>query len=246
MRQTDNHKVKCDPYFPYIILTDLDGNKRKIVLDKDKVTIGRLDNLNDIPLLPDDQHLVTRNMHCAVEKKDSTAWLIDNTSINGTFIMRGNIMQKVKGEFKLQDNDVIMITGQIENGKPAKYWELLFKDPLGTVNIVSACDVLVYDPIQVKLFINRDDKLTEIGTLTPMEHKLLRYMDQRNKLNGNIPVLCTYNEIISILWDNIYGHSMNDVNGLIAALRRKIESDYKNPEFLINIRGMGYRLVTNP
>ena len=61
-----------------------------------------------------------------------------------------------------------------------------------------------------------------------------------------IPVMCTYDEIISALWEDAYSHTTNDVNHVVAALRKKIEDDHKTPKFLINIRGMGYRLNTNP
>lgn len=231
---------------PYIILSTIDGRENKIVINKDKIIIGRLDDLNDISLLPDSQQLVTRYMHCSIEIKNSTSWIVDNASKNGTFVKRKNVMQKVKGEVKLQDNDIIMILGSIGTKEPPKYWELLYKDPMATESIENHAAVLVYDWIQAKLFINKEEKITEVDTLTPLEHKLLRYMDQKNKLNDYIPVMCTYDEIISAVWEDVYSHTANDVNHIIAALRKKIEIDFKNPAFLVNIRGMGYRFITNP
>lgn len=230
---------------PYIILTTVEGKERKIVITEDKIIIGRLNDLNDISLEPDPQKLVTRYMHCSIEIKNSISWVVDNASKNGTFIKRNNIVQRVRGEFKLQDNDIIMILRCIGINEPADYWELLYKDPLATENIDNYSPALVYDWIQAKLFIKKEEKQSEINSLTPLEHKLLRCMDQKNKNNQNIPVMCTYDELISALWEDIYSHTMNDVNHVVAGLRKKIEIDYKKPIFLVNIRGMGHRLITN-
>jgi len=83
--------------------------------------------------------------------------------------------------------------------------------------------------------------------LSPQEHKLLRYMDQRNKNNNNVSVMCAFEELISAIWDEFSEtRTKNDVNHLIWGLRKKIENDPQNQKFLQNIRGMGYRLITTP
>ncbi len=235
------------PPKPYMILKTLRGKKSNFVIKKDKTIIGRLTDLNDISLSPDPQKLVTRYMHCSIEIRDWTSWLVDNASKNGTFVKRKNVMQKVKGEIKLQDNDIIMILNRIGANETTKYWELLYKDPLATKSIENYKSNLVYDWIQAKLFIINGEKRKEVSSLTPLEHKLLRYMDERNKNNDNTAVMCTYEELSSAIWEK-FGEtrSKNDVNHLIAALRKKIETDIQNPKFLQNIRGMGYRLITNP
>lgn len=154
-------------------------------------------------------------------------------------------MQKISGEIKLQDNDCIMILAKINDNEPAQYWELLYQDPFSTNDLEKDNSILVYDWIQAKLFINKDGKQEEVCSLTPLEHKLLRFMDQKNKQNNNVPVMCTYDELIAAVWDDIYSHTANDVNHIVAALRKKIEPDYKDPIYLINIRGLGYRFITN-
>ncbi len=184
-------------------------------------------------------------MHFFVEIRNSTGWLIDNASKNGTFLKRDNSMQKINGEIKLQDNDCIMILGEINDDNTVKYWELTFKDPLATKDIVMEQTTIVYDWVQAKLIINYEGKREAISNLTPLEHKLLRYMDQKNKHNNNVPVMCTYDELIAAIWDDIYSHTKNDVNHIVASLRKKIEKDPKNPLFLMNIRGLGYRFITN-
>lgn len=231
---------------PHIEIQSIDATHKKILLSKEKTLIGRMEDINDISLQPDPQNLVTRYMHCFIEIRNSTGWLIDNASKNGTFLKRNSLVQKISGEIKLQDNDCIMILGEINENEEPKYWQLTYIDPLATKDIVNEQTTIIYDWIQAKLTINCEGKQKVISNLTPLEHKLFRYMDQKNKQNNNVPVMCTYDELISALWDDIYAHTPNDVNHIVASLRKKIEKDFKNPVFLVNIRGLGYRFITNP
>jgi hypothetical protein len=86
----------------------------------------------------------------------------------------------------------------------------------------------------------------EIKNLRPQEHKLIRYMDQRNRANKNALVLCSYDELISAIWGDESGHVEAEVNRLVWELRQKIEPDVDAPCFLQNVKGLGYRLVTQP
>lgn len=244
-KKNNSKNIKNTVLIPYLILRSLNGDHTNFTISNEKLLIGRLPDINDIALQPDPQSLVTRHMHCFIEIRNNTGWLMDNASKNGTFLKRNNLMQKISGEIKLQDNDCIMILGELNENEEPKYWQLTYIDPLATKDIIKGQTTIVYDWIQAKLIINRDGKQEVINSLTPLEHKLLRYMDQKNKQNNNVPVMCTYDELISAVWDEIYSHTPNDVNHIVAALRKKIEKDYKNPLFLTNIRGLGYRFITN-
>ena len=243
--QGKNYGFKSPVAVPYLLIKLLNGEQSRYTITNEKMIIGRLSEINDISLQPDTQSLITRYMHCFVEIRNKTGWLVDNASKNGTFLKRGNSMQKINGEIKLQDNDCIMILGEINDDNTVKYWELTYKDPLATKDLVPEKSTIVYDWIQAKLFINREGKQEVINSLTPLEHKLLRYMDQKNKNNNGVPVMCTYDELISAVWDDIYSHTPNDINHLVASLRKKIEEDYKNPQYLTNIRGLGYRFIVS-
>ena len=246
MKNSKENKDQKKPVtVPFLILNSLNGKKTNFTISSDKLIIGRLPGLNDIALQPDPQNLVTRHMHCFVEIRNRTGWLIDNVSKNGTFLKRNNMMQRISGEIKLQDNDCIMILGELSEDKDPKYWQLTYIDPLATKDIDNEQTTIVYDWIQANLIITRDGKQEVINSLTPLEHKLLRYMDQKNKQNNNVPVMCTYDNLIAAIWDDIYSHTKNDVNHIVATLRKKIEKDPKNPVFLTNIRGLGYRFITN-
>ncbi|MEX1013907.1 MAG: FHA domain-containing protein, partial [Candidatus Paceibacterota bacterium] len=119
-------KNKSLSVLPYFILTSIDGDQKKIAISKEKILIGRLSDINDISLSPDPQQLITRYMHCFIEIRNHTGWLIDNASKNGTFVKRNSEIQKLNGEIKLQDNDIILILGKINDKEPAQYWELVF------------------------------------------------------------------------------------------------------------------------
>jgi DNA-binding winged helix-turn-helix (wHTH) protein len=244
-KMNTNKEQKNTVLMPYLILKTLNGDQNNFTISNEKLLIGRLPDINDIALQPDPQSLVTRHMHCFIEIRNRTGWLIDNASKNGTFLRRNNLMQRISGEIKLKDNDCIMILGELNENEEPKYWQLAYIDPLATKDIVNEQTTIVYDWIQAKLIIKRGGKQEVINSLTPLEHKLLRYMDQKNKQNNNVPVMCTYDDLISAVWDDIYSHTPNDVNHIVAALRKKIEKDYKNPMFLTNIRGLGYRFITN-
>ncbi len=225
-----------------------DGQHFKVVLEKDRMTIGRFDLYNDIALEPDPQQLISRKVHCAIERGNDGWWVVDNGSVNRTFMRRGGVVDMVIGRALLQDGDRILILGKLtESGDPS-YWELVFSDPLGTRparhNQPVAC--LEYDWIQARLFRIDGSTRQEIADLRPQEHKLVRYMDQRNRANGNIPVMCTFEELFSAIWGEETNHTEAEVNHLIWELRQKLEPNPREPRFLETVRGLGYRLVTRP
>lgn len=234
---------------PYLQIHGTAGQEHRMDIVGDQITIGRLSDANDIALAPDPHKFITRHMHCAIEKEGGYFWIIDNASKNGTFLRRGSEVSKVQGKDKLESGDVILILVSIaDDGKP-EYWEITFIDPQATeeAGIEHGKPYLEYDWVQARLFLIGDASRKEIEGLRPQEHSLIRYMDQHNQRNGNVPVMCTYDELIEAVWDELGElHTSNDISRLVWELRQKIEKDTQQPEFLQTIRGMGYRLVTNP
>lgn len=232
---------------PYLEVTGPDGHRFEIDLTKERMTIGRLPQYNDISLEPDPQSLITRLAHCAIERAGGGWWVVDNGSVNRTFVEWGKTMKVIEGREPINDGAVICILGELpESGDPV-YWRLAFHDPLQTrrFQTVPAEDHLEYDWVQAKLFRVSDRIKDEIDNLRPQEHKLIRYMDQRNRANGYVPVMCSYDELITAVWgEEEYGRSEADINRLVWELRQKIETDQKEPRFLETVRGLGYRLVT--
>lgn len=244
-----NPKKNKETMCPYLEIEGPNTSKYKIDIKNERIIIGRLTDSNDIALTPDPQKLVTRYMHCSIESRNGMYWLIDNASKNGTFLKRSDTKRRIKGEEKLENRDLILILAEINSDETSKYWEICLIDPNATedAKICKFDQHLEYDWIQAKLFLVRGLIRDEIKNLSPQEHSLIRYFDQRNKNNGNIPVMCNYDELLTAIWEEYDKiHTKNDVNRLIWGLRKKLETDSQNPKFLQNIRGMGYRFVTNP
>lgn len=235
---------------PYQSYLEISGNEKtsvKFTIESDRIIIGRLPDANDISLEPDPQKLVTRYMHCSIEQRKGIYWLIDNASKNGTFLKHEQQIQRVQGEARLLNQDIILILAEIDEKDGPQYWEIKFIDPQATehAGLYQGKNCLEYDWIQTKLFIWYGSEKREISGLTPQEHKLIRFMDQRNKNNGNVSVMCSFDELIDAVWDeNKDTRSQNDVNHLVWSLRKKVEQDPQHPKYLQSIRGMGYRLIT--
>jgi len=116
----------------YIEVCGIEGQKSRVTLTAERVTIGRFVEHNDIALQPDPQHLVTRVHHCSIERAEGFYWVVDNGSVNKTFIRREGNTEVVNGKAALGDQDTILILGRLsEVGEPS-YWEIVFHDPLRT------------------------------------------------------------------------------------------------------------------
>lgn len=231
---------------PFLDVSGPDGQRFRVDLTKDRITIGRLKVFNDVALESDPQHLITRKVHCSLERDADGWWVIDNGSLNRTFRRRASATEMVQGRAHLEDWDSVLILGKLtESGDPS-YWELTFHDPMGTRPTLQLLvpAYLEYDWIQAKLFRVSSSKRQEILDLRPQEHKLIRYMDQRNRANDNVPVMCTNEELLAAVWGEEALHTETDLAHLVWELRKKIEPNPKEPRFLETVRGLGYRLVS--
>ncbi|HEX8556971.1 MAG TPA: winged helix-turn-helix domain-containing protein [Pyrinomonadaceae bacterium] len=239
-----------DALFPYLDVRGPDDEEFRVELSEDRLTIGRFREFNDVGLEPDPQHLVTRKAHCSVERDAEGWWVADNGSVNRTFLERGRAVEIVAGRTLLTDGDRIRILGRLTEEGEAVYWNLTFRDPLKTQPVAheaapaAAAARLRYDWIQAKLFLVSGATRREITDLRPQEHKLVRYMDNRNRMNGQAPVMCSYEELIEAVWGRDSAQTETEIIHLVWELRRKIEPDPKRPQFLQNVPRLGYRLTT--
>lgn len=240
--------TKAQALHPYLEVQGPEGERYAVELVRERLTVGRLPNLNDVALDPDPQQLVTRQVHCVVEREGADHWVVDNGSVNGTFVRRGETLERVQGRAPLADGDVVCVLGRLTEAGDPVYWQLTFRDPLKTrpARIAPRPACLEYDWLQAKLFHVEGAARAEIKGLRPQEHKLVRYMAERNRTNGNVPVLCSYEELITAIWGEDAYHSQDEVIHLVWGLRKKIEPDQKEPRLLQLERGLGYRLNTCP
>lgn len=235
--------------FPVLEITDPAGQPYKTIpLTEERLTIGRFPAHNDLALEPDPQQLLSRKGHCALEYDAGSWWVVDNGSVNGTFLQHSGEVQMVVGRARLAEGDAIRLLGRwSEQGEPC-YWTLVFHDPLGTKPAGTRPGVvaLEYDWVQARLFRVDGHSRLEIAGLRPQEHKLIRYMDGRNRTNGYAPVMCTYEELITAIWGEESLHTEVEITHLVYELRQKLELTIQEPLLLQNVRGLGYRLVSRP
>ncbi|MCO6453448.1 MAG: winged helix-turn-helix domain-containing protein [Caldilineales bacterium] len=78
-----------------------------------------------------------------------------------------------------------------------------------------------------------------VDDLTNLEYRLLLL------LYGRLNRVCSKYEIVESVWGEDYIDSVYDssIEKLVSRLRRKIEPDASNPQYLVTVRGRGYKLV---
>ncbi len=76
-------------------------------------------------------------------------------------------------------------------------------------------------------------------TLTPTEYALLRH------LAVNSDKVLTHSMLLQSVWGNEYSSEKEYLRVFVGRLRRKLESDPKNPKYIQTIPGVGYHIATN-
>jgi hypothetical protein len=76
-------------------------------------------------------------------------------------------------------------------------------------------------------------------TLTQLEYRLVML------LYGHLGKICDKYEVVEAVWGQDYIDEVDDarIEKLISRLRQKLEPDPANPQFLVTVRGRGYKLV---
>ena len=233
---------------PALDIRSPDGGRRRVRLRHDRVTIGRLTDVNDVALTPDPQRLISGRWHCAVELKGRSWSVVDNHSTNGTFLLRGEHLQAVREHEPLHHGDVIHLIAGFSPGEQPTYWKLTFCHPGQTVPVATVSEArLEYDWSQARPFRITATAREEITGLRPQVHQLLRFMLARNRANDDTPVLCGHEELIAEIWPHeAVTRSREELARLAMELRRCIELDPANPRFLRTVRGFGFCLDPRP
>ena len=91
---------------------------RSIDLSGERATVGRLPDVNDIALHPDPELLVTRVGHCTLERAGARWYIVDGGSVNGTFLRRGGVLERLSERTALHDGDVVCVVASV--GAPAR------------------------------------------------------------------------------------------------------------------------------
>jgi two-component system alkaline phosphatase synthesis response regulator PhoP len=75
-------------------------------------------------------------------------------------------------------------------------------------------------------------------SLTPLEFQILNYFVK------NRGIVITRDRLLEAVWgkDNVI-ISLRTIDSHVASIRKKLEDDRTNPKYIINIRGIGYKLT---
>ena len=192
----------------------IDPTGREHPLTGDTITIGRAVE-NDIVIT---SKRVSRE-HAHVRREGWHAILEDLGSTNGTFLND----ERVLTPMELHDKDRIMIGDVI----------LIFHDPDITYRDTPFPEL----EVNVAAGVVRVDR--RVVELSAKEFALLVYLHERH---GEV---CSKDDIGNAVWpeyqEGVYDYQ---IENLVSRLRSKLEPDPANPQLLVTVRGLGYKLVT--
>jgi FHA domain len=212
-----------------------------VELSGERVTVGRLADLNDISLEPDPEHLVSRAEHCAFERTGEAWSIADGGGVNGTFVRRGGQLKQVTGRMPLRSGDVVCVLASIPHQEEPRYFELAFETS-GDSQATRAArpqdtgDCLSYDADEARLVLVHEGERHELH-IRAQAHKLVRYMSER------APALCTHDELMHAVWGDEPMHSREELAKLVWELRKELEP-FDASHLIENERRLGYRLHT--
>jgi pSer/pThr/pTyr-binding forkhead associated (FHA) protein len=190
-----------------------DPTGREHLLAGGSTTIGRAVD-SDIVIT---SRRVSRE-HSRVERQGRHVTLVDLGSTNGTFLNGERVLAPVR----LRDGDSVSIGDVI----------LVFHDPESTF-LETPFPELEVDVSAGTVRVDR--RLVE---LSPKEFALLAYLYERR---GQV---CSKDDIGYAVWPE-YRQGVYDyqIENLVRRLRSRMEPDPNNPQLLLTMRGLGYKLI---
>jgi DNA-binding response OmpR family regulator len=203
-----------------LLLKEGPGGHNQWRLDKDEIVLGREPDC-DIVL---DNRQVSRQ-HALIRRQDDSYFLEDLRSKNGTFI--GG--QVVEAPTKLNDGDEITI---------ALSFRLIFVGPDSTKPLLLEAEAgpsLRLDPEAKRVWV-RDQELDP--PLSLAQYRLLALL---YAAPGRV---CSREEVVQAVWadEEAEGVSEQAIDALARRLRERIAEVDANNQYIVTVRGHGFRL----
>lgn len=218
-----------------------------------RVSVGRLSGANDVVLGPDPARLVTRVGHCAFEQESGRWFVVDGGGVNGTFLRRGDRLERVAGRRALEDGDVVCVLASLDETGERSFFQLRFHKSQDSQATRAAAPAVVegrrkaclrYDAAEARLVLEQGEERREIE-VRAQAHRLVRHMAERNAAIGGAPALCAHDELIEAVWAGEPMHTRTELAKLVWELRRALEP-FGAAKLIESERRRGYRLWTCP
>ncbi|MBN1262326.1 MAG: winged helix-turn-helix domain-containing protein [Anaerolineae bacterium] len=192
----------------------IDPTGREHLLEEEHITIGRAVE-NTIVIT---SKRISRS-HASVQRDGWRRILEDLNSTNGTFLNGERVLSSVE----LHDGDRVLV-GDVE---------LVYHDPDITVCATPFPEL----EIDIAGGVVRVDR--HIVPLSSKEFDLLAYLYE---MRGQV---CSKDDIGIAVWPEYEGSVYDyQIENLVRRLRTKLEPDPTDPQLLVTVRGLGYKLVT--
>jgi len=157
--------------------------------------------------------------HACVKRKGRRWFVEDKGSTNGTFLNE----ERVTGTLEIRDGDCLLV-GEVS---------FIFHDPDSTVSRNPQPD-LDFDQVAGIVRLNR-----KVVSLSSKEYQLLSY------LYGRRGQVCSKDEIGRAVWPEYESGGVFDyqIENLVHRLRMQLEMNASEPQLLLTVRGLGYKLI---
>jgi DNA-binding response OmpR family regulator len=209
---------------PTLIIQEGQGAGRSWLIGKEGVTIGRGEDC-DVVLM---ERQVSR-YHARIRRTDSQYILEDLGSKNGTYVNG----RQVTGPYTLQDGDEIQIALCVK---------------LGFVGAEATAPLVFERGRHPGLYVDQERRVVLIGgrELSPppslAQYRLLELLYDRA---GRV---CSRDEIVNAVWPEVSEQGVSDqaIDALIRRLRERIGEVDPDHQYIVTVRGHGFRLNRMP
>ena len=213
---------------PVLIIHEGEKAGQRWMIQRDLVVLGRGSECD--LLLPERQ--VSRQ-HVRIKHIDDQYVLEDLDSKNGTWVNG----QQLKGERVLHDGDEIQIALAVK---------MIFVESEATAPIKLG-DNALKNTGQSKLHLDRDSRRVFIANREidpPLSLPQYRLLELLIDVNGGV---CTRDQVIEAVWPEAIGEGVSEqaIDALVRRLRDRIAEIDSEHQYIVTVRGHGFRLDQN-
>jgi hypothetical protein len=207
---------------PILIIQDASKPDRQLPIMSDEIILGRGEEC-DIVLA---ERQISRH-HLKIYKEDDAFYVEDLESKNGTWVND----QQLKGSRRLQDGDLISVAMAVK----LQYVGTGATAPLPFEVPASIGGRLRLDREARRVFVGE----TEIDPpLSPPQYRLLEM------LYMNAGRICTRDTVVETVWPEAIGEGVSEqaIDALVRRLRDRLAEVDPTWQYIVTVRGHGFRL----